>query len=232
RSAKLGLTEAHTGNAYNITDASTVFHAGNQDEEAQIAAARIIIRLLPATNFALFAYLFAFFTQLPRWKRDNHLDLDGIASIYEVASDFEGYLILSISFGFEFEFEFEMLKTSHHVLHPTPFRRTLTPIFPSLPSRAITLPSFSEFGKYILCDSTFHQRTCLVDFYTRQSGNQWRGKGERESYRSAVSSPEDTPSRVNIAAWQRAVEDDISSLRKQLDALSAFEISTAGNDEH
>ena len=57
----------------------------------------------------------------------------------------------------------------------------------------------------------------------------------RRKHRSTKSShveESNSSSLENIAAWQRAVEDDISSLRKQLYALSAFKISTDGHDEN
>ncbi|TDL15088.1 hypothetical protein BD410DRAFT_139088 [Rickenella mellea] len=295
RSAKLGLTEAHTGNAYNITDASTVFHAGNQDEEAQIAAARIIIRLLPATNFALFAYLFAFFTQLPRWKRDNHLDLDGIASIYGVqlfhsAAHPGGKVHAKVMMAWILKrwhriskdiFDVDQPKSSspsnpttspksespqsspsssssksskrrttfstppHSDASSSPSSRhsrrgrSLSPLSreydysspsPSPPSSA------SSGSVYSTTPPSIHGPASSTSTFASPeiNGEEKVNEKVKRKHRSTESHVEesDPPFPENITAWQRAVEDDISSLRKQLDALSAFKISAGGNDEH
>ncbi|TDL16656.1 Rho GTPase activation protein [Rickenella mellea] len=298
RSAELGLTEAHTGNAYNITDASTAFHAGNQDEEAQIAAARIIIRMLPATNFALFAYLFAFFTQLPRWKRDNHLDLDGIASIYGVqlfhsAAHPGGKVHAKVMMAWILKRWHRISKDIFDVDQPKPTSppnasttspkaqssqsspsssssssksskrrttfstpphsdassspssrhsrrgRSLSPLSreydysspsPSPPSSASSGSVYSTTPPSINgpASSTSTLASPEINGEERVNEKVKRKHGSTESSHVEESEP---PSLENITAWQRAVEDDISSLRKQLDALSAFKISTCGDDE-
>ncbi|TDL14003.1 hypothetical protein BD410DRAFT_903165 [Rickenella mellea] len=301
RSAKLGLTEAHTGNAYNITEASTVFHAGNQDEEAQIAAARIIIRMLPATNFALFAYLFAFFIQLPRWERDNHLDLDGIASIYGVqlfhsAAHPGGKVHAKVMMAWILKRWHRISKDIFDVDQPVASKATspsatstTSPKSESSQSSPSSSSSVSKSSKRRTTFSTPPQsgaspspsfrpsrRVRSLSPLSREydysspspsppssasSGSVYsttpppngpasststvaspevdgeetvveKVKGKHRSAESSHVEESDSSSLDNITAWQRAVEHDISSLRKQLDALSAFKISNGGNDEH